>query len=88
MTDSLLEWARAVELWHSQPDRGLAFRFMAEPTPASLPLKKEQGQTSTIVVEAAGFLAKVRFPLPDSDHRMHTTAYDQTRRVLSVRWQK
>ena len=81
-----LKGTRAVELWHSQPDKGLALRFLDTPTPSSLPLEKPGDDPASARIDAAAFLAKAGFELEESDHWMEVGKYDEERRVLSTRW--
>ncbi len=84
--EDILKEARAVELWHSQPDKGLAFRFLDKPTPTALPLIRPEGGSPVARIDASSFLVKVGMALPDTDHEMAVGNFDDERGVLATRW--
>ena len=84
--DSPLIRSEAVEIWHSQPDKGLALRFLESPGRSSLPLQKSGDDPALARIDAAAFLAKIGYELEEGEHAMKVGKYDETRKVLSTKW--
>ncbi|MBW1711671.1 MAG: hypothetical protein JRJ59_00775, partial [Deltaproteobacteria bacterium] len=79
----LLARAKAAELWHSQPDKGLAVHFLTEAQgPRSLALKTEPGQVS---IEAGPFLDKIGLGRPQTDQDLAVGAVDESRMVIAMK---
>lgn len=84
--DSPLGQAQAVDLWHSGPDRGLAFRFLESPGPSSLALERFGDDPARVRIDASAFLAKIGYGLEEGEHAMRVGKYDPDRKVLSTKW--
>lgn len=83
--DEHLAQASWVELWHSQPDRGLAVRFLSQETKSSLVLNRPEGDSPVWTIDAAEFLNKVGFGLPSVEIKPKVGAFNEERSVLAMK---
>jgi hypothetical protein len=76
------KWA---ELWHSQPDQGLAIRFLSRPGPTALTLEPDPDKPDRVSLKAREFLTKVGFDLPSAETGLKLGVWDSGRRVLTCK---
>ena len=79
----LLDGAAHYELWHSQPDQGLAVHFIEEPSGSSQPLPPLD-PAGSLVIEAAGFMAQTGIGRAADGADLTVRAVDEARRILSI----
>ena len=79
----LLDGAAHYELWHSQPDQGLAVHFVEAPTESSQPLPSPD-RSGNLVIEAAGFMDRTGIDRAAEGADLTVRAVDEDRRILSI----
>jgi len=83
--EQVLGRGQGAELWHSQPDRGLAIHFLDRPGPSGLALERDPGRPGEVRLQARDFLLKVGFDLPAAETKLKPGVWDAKRRVLAFR---